>query len=43
MRHNIVHRGARPAVVRDNAQECVDVIAAMVFAINAKAIELYNA
>ena len=43
MRHNIVHRGARPAVVRNNAQECVDVIAAMVLAINAKAIELYNA
>lgn len=42
MRHNIVHRGARPAVVRNNAQECVDVIAAIVFAINAKAIELYN-
>ncbi len=29
LRHNIVHRGQRPNVVRNNARECVDLIACM--------------
>lgn len=35
MRHDMVHRGQRPAVVRSKAAECVDLIAAMAKAINA--------
>jgi hypothetical protein len=42
MRHNIVHRGARPAVVRNTAGECVEMIAKMGNAINAQAVRLYN-
>jgi hypothetical protein len=42
MRHNIVHRGAKPALVRNNAQECVDVISKMGTAINSEAIGFYS-
>lgn len=42
LRHRIVHRGAKPAVVRNNAQQCVDLIARMAKAINAEAVAFYN-
>ncbi len=42
MRHDIVHRGQKPAVVRNSAQECVDMIAKMGSAINGRAVALYN-
>lgn len=43
MRHQIVHRGAKPAATRPGAQECVDMIASMAAAINTEAVKFYNA
>jgi hypothetical protein len=43
MPHQIVHRGQQPAVVRNNAHECVDMIASMGSAINGKAVTYYIA
>ncbi len=42
LRHRIVHRGARPAVNRGHAQECLDLIAAMARAINTEAVACYK-
>ena len=42
MRHDIVHRGQRPSVVRNNAQECVDMIAKIGSTVNQEAVILYN-
>jgi hypothetical protein len=42
MRHDIVHRGRRPSVVRKNVQECIDLIAKMGAAINKQAVTLYK-
>jgi len=42
LRHNIVHRGQRPNVVRNNARECVDLIACMGAVINTNAVAFYH-
>lgn len=42
LRHQMVHRGAKPSVVRNHAQECVDLIASMAGAINTEAVLLYT-
>ena len=42
MRHAIVHRGARPNVVRNSAKECVEMIASMAEAINTQTVAFYN-
>lgn len=43
MRHNVVHRGAKPSVVRSSAQQCVDMIANMGSVINDEGVRYYNA
>ncbi len=42
MRHEIVHRGRKPYVRRQIAQNCVDLIAAIAKAVNTEAVKLYN-
>lgn len=42
MRHQIVHRGARPATTRGSAQDCVNLIATMAEAVNREAVAFYN-
>ncbi len=42
MRHDIVHRGRSPRIVRNGAQECIDVISAVAAAINANVVSYYH-
>jgi hypothetical protein len=41
-RHKIVHRGIKPAVTRDKAQACTDLIEAIASAINRVAVKLHH-
>ena len=42
MRHNIVHRGASPHIVRRDAGQCVDLIGTIGKVINDAGVEFYN-
>lgn len=42
MRHDVVHRGRKPRIVRQDAQQCVDLVGAMAGAINSDVVRNYN-
>ena len=42
MRHHIVHRGERPAIRRENAQEAIDLVDGIAKLINKGVVQLYN-
>jgi len=42
MRHEIVHRGARPYVRRHHAQTCVDIVGAITKSLNSEAVQHYS-
>lgn len=42
MRHRIVHRGERPSVKRDNANECADLVESIGAAVNRDAVRFYH-
>jgi hypothetical protein len=42
MRHEIVHRGKRPGVKRDDADGCSTLVASIAAAINGEAVKLYH-
>lgn len=41
MRHDIVHRGRKPLIVRQNADECIKLVAAIAAAINSDVVSNY--
>jgi hypothetical protein len=43
MRHQMVHRGTKPNVVRGTAQACIDLVAAIAQGLNAEAVKHYQA
>ena len=43
MRHAVVHRGRKPYIRRNIAQECVDLIAEVAATINSRVVSKYRA
>lgn len=42
MRHDIVHRGRSPRIIRGGTQECIDLVSALAAAINADVVKYYR-